>query len=274
VHGAIGLTSIDAVVAAIEGGRNVRLDAYVIENRRLIGALEHAAAGGASVEVHLCAKPHDEDRLGDRNRRLARELQAFGVQVTSDPAFGRGSRHDKVAVVDGTAYFDDRNWRTDDAAILCEPSAAARPLQTKAAVLSEEARLISNGGGHDVLVSTESLGAGPVVDALVERARRGDRVRLIYNPAESTRTQASALERLRSAHVEIEQSAENHKLAIVGNVAWMGSANATCVGGPTGAGLEWGRVVTGGVAASLAQTAENIWIDDAAHPPVYRHPRA
>lgn len=239
----------------------------------MIDALERAAERGADVRVSLCEKPHGEAGMQDRNRHLARNLSDAGVKVTHEPPYGPSSHHDKIALINDKVFYSDRNWRADDSAfVLAMDVDDAFAPQTKANVISEEAALIRAGKGHDVLVSTESLGTGPIVDALIERAARGDRVRLIYNEGEQTAHLGDALDRLNAAGVELKASTQNHKFVCAGPRAWIGSANATMTAGATGVGAEWGAVLTGRLAAKLDAQAERLW--DESNPPLHGHPRA
>jgi phosphatidylserine/phosphatidylglycerophosphate/cardiolipin synthase-like enzyme len=257
----VQLVALSDVVTAIDRAKSVKLDAYVLGRGTVFHALERAADRGADVSVDLCVDPAGKDDAKKWPAEIAKELREHGVRVVTDPPYGSGSTHAKVAVIDNRAFYDDRNWRSSGGsdAILSTDIDEALPLRSKAQVIAEEAALIRSGDGHQILVSTESFGPGPIARALLERAQHGDDVRLIYNPTETIRGQDNTLATLHDAGVRIEESNENHKFACVGDRVWVGSANATVTGGDTGVGLEWGTEVDGATAAKLNAQAEQIW---------------
>ena len=255
------LVALSDVVAAIDHAKCVKLDAYVLGRGAVLHALEHAAERGAEVSVDLCESPAGKDDAKSWISSITSELRAHGVRVVLGPGFGAGSIHAKAAVVDDRVFYDDRNWRSSGGndAILAADIDEALPLRSKAQVIADEAALIRSGAGHQILVSTESFGPGPIARALLERAERGDDVRLMYNAAESTRGREEILTELRGAGVRVAESEDNHKFACVGDRVWVGSANATCTGGETGVGLEWGSELRGAQAAKLESQAEWLW---------------
>ncbi|MBV8600643.1 MAG: hypothetical protein JO359_03655 [Candidatus Eremiobacteraeota bacterium] len=256
--GQVTLGTTQTLVDALGRARRAELDAYVLANRRLIAALGDAASRGCDVHVRLCKRPHGDARLGRTNEALARRLRARGVEVTLAPAYGPHSRHDKVALVGSRLFIDDRNWRSSPDETIVIQRARSLRTQTKAAALELERRLLAGGRGHDVLVSTETLGPGPIADVVAARARRGDRVRLLYNAAEgNAAARETTVRKLRAAGVELRPSTANHKVAVVGNRAWLGSANATAAG--AGAGRESGVLVGGTLARTIRERAEQIW---------------
>jgi hypothetical protein len=269
----VQLVALSDFVAAIDRAKSVKLDAYVLGRGAVFHALERAADRGADVSVDLCENPAGKSDEQKWTASIAEELRDHGVRVVTDPGFGLGSIHAKVAVVGDRVFYDDRNWRSSggNEAILATDIDAALPLRSKAQVVADEAALIRSGKGHEILVSTESFGPGPIAKALIERAQGGDDVRLIYNPAETTRGRDNALAALRSAGVRIGESGDNHKFACVGDRVWVGSANATCTGGDTGIGLEWGTELCGSLAARVDAQAEQLWHE--ADPSLHGHPR-
>ncbi|HTX02087.1 MAG TPA: phospholipase D-like domain-containing protein [Candidatus Acidoferrales bacterium] len=268
------LVGLPDVVAAIDRAKCIKLDAYVLGRGTVFHALERAADRGADVSVDLCDSPAGNDDAKSWALSITKELREHGIRVVTEPGVGLGSTHAKVALIDDRVFYDDRNWRSSggDDAILATDVDEALPLRSKGDVIAEEAALIRSGEGHEILVATESFGPGPIAKALLERAQRGDDVRLIYNAAEPTRGRDDTLAALQNAGVRIEQSNENHKLACVGNRVWIGSANATVTGGDTGAGREWGVELHGALAAKVEARAEDLWHE--AHSPVYGHPGA
>ena len=264
------------LIEAIRTAHHVQLDAYVLRNPFLLFSLERAAERGASVTVRF-GDPRDAvQRKGNLDAMNA--LQASGAHVEIVPGYGPESTHDKVAVVDGTLYHDDRNFTTDKTETILidrRPDAPAHYAAIKSKALDEEANLIAKSPARDLLVSTETLGDGIVVDALLARAKHGAHVRLMYDSS-THEPDADVIARLRSAGVELRCTDDNHKAAIAGDVAWVGSANATS-GSPSM--HDWGTTLSGAPVAALRETLEYCWSvandsPDAANSSVHRDPRA
>jgi hypothetical protein len=269
----VQLVALSDVVAAIDRAKSVKLDAYVLGRGAVFHALERAADRGAEVSVDLCEIPAGKNDEKTWAASIAQGLRNHGVRVVTDPAYGLGSNHAKVAIIGDRVFYDDRNWRSGGGndAILSTDIDEALPLRSKAQVIADEAALIRSGEGHEILVATETFGPGPIARALLERAQRGDDVRLIYNATEPMRGGENALATLRDAGARIEQSDDNHKFACVGDRVWVGSANATVTGGDTGVGLEWGTELHGALAAKIDAQAEQLWHE--ADPSLHGHPR-
>src|SRR5579875_1214424 len=250
------LTSIADLAFDIRYARHVELEAYILKNPLLLYSLEAAAGNGADVTVRL-GDPVDAEQRAT-NRAAAQALSSAGVQVEPEAGYGPKATHAKVAIV------ADRGAASRDCIV------------TKAKALLAEARFIENAVGHEILASTESLGPSPVLDALLERARSGDRVRVLYDGNTSDRACAEAVAALRSAGAEVRPSRENHKIAVAYDSAWIGSANAS-----PGAGeqREWGMILQNEPAVRLRDTLDYCWRTakvplDAAHSPVHGDTRA
>ena len=104
------IAGTEAFFGALRRARSVEVSAYVLRrDSRLARALADAAHGGAAVRVAVDGNPYGDERGGMRRATLeaARGLRAAGatVDVVTDRPL-----HMKAAVVDGTAYLDDRNW--------------------------------------------------------------------------------------------------------------------------------------------------------------------
>lgn len=272
----VSLASTADLAESIRQAHNVELDAYVLRNPLVVYSLESAARAGAHVTVHLGDPGRAPER--DANAAVMRALKAAGARVTPEPGFGPDALHAKIAIVDDSTYFDDRNFTSEQSeTLICDRRKAGvrEHLRPKDEVLADEAKMLREGAGHDVVLATESLGPGPVVDALIERARHGDSVRVMYNRETQNPVAALAVARLRAAGVQLRLSAENHKIAVSGDDAWIGSANAS-----PGAGeqREWGMQVPEALARPLRATLEYCWwmakpSVDAPHSPLYRDPR-
>jgi phosphatidylserine/phosphatidylglycerophosphate/cardiolipin synthase-like enzyme len=249
------------LAAAISRASRVELSAYVLEcGSAIVRALETAGDRGARVSVRLEGNPYagsaPTDDLTTRNRAAAAELASHGVAVKVTDA-GDLPVHMKAALVDGTAYLDDRNWPSDgldtivassdgdDAAVVASalggtPASDGHLATEKRRALALEARTIERGSGDRVEVESESFGYSSVSKALYARARGGAAVRLLVAQreyAEGGRTELASLRRLAGAGVEIRVVANDEKLCLAGDRGWIGSANATFEEHPM---LDWG----------------------------------
>jgi phosphatidylserine/phosphatidylglycerophosphate/cardiolipin synthase-like enzyme len=257
------LSSAAALTAAVAGGRDVALAAYVLwPGSSVEAALERAGDRGAHVSVTLEGHPYRGGRgggsLSRSNRRVAAALRRHGVAVRLTRR-GEAALHLKAAVVDGTAYFDDRNWTgggdtivtTSDARAVAATGAALRGgsgvappddlALEKARALRLEARAIRSSAGDRLDVQSESFGYSPVYDALLERAAGGAHVRLLVAAREfagrAHAAERSAVRRLRAAGVDVRLAAGDEKFCVGGDRGWVGSANATFPARPM---RDWG----------------------------------
>jgi hypothetical protein len=265
---AVRLGSTQSLIDAIDDARSIRLETYVLGNPRLVDSLERAAKRGADVEVSICGDPAGDKRLVRENVQMIKALQKNGVSVHVELGEGADSLHAKTAVVDDQLFLDDRNWTESpwETVLRLDAGANAGIVRTKQEALHSEAALIERASGKDLLFSTETLGPGPVADALLEKARAGGHVRVMYNADINIEGSADTVRRLRQAGVEIRDTHESRKITVAGDYAWIGSANATR-GGPE---RDWGMIVQGELAQRLDAIAERTW--DAAHPLMYGHP--
>ncbi len=238
------ISSHDAFLAALDAAREVTCEAYVLAPS-MVGAFEAAAARGAHVRVRLEAAPYGRDgRLPEINRERVAELRAHGV----DAALADGSDrvlHAKVALVDGVAWLDDRNFprggpdlivRDDDpadtAAVAGALAGASLPgdrvALDKASALALEARALTEQTPATLDISSESFGYGPIEKLLREAIARGAHVRLLVSTLELHKAVPQELDALRLlAGAEIRARADVDKLAVTPACAWIGSANAT-----------------------------------------------
>lgn len=257
---------------ALASASQISLSAYVLNSGSgIVRALEACGDRGARVSVRLEGAPYTGGASGHataiRNLRAAAELERHGVEVhVAGPA--EIGLHMKAALVDGTAYLDDRNWPSSgadtivatsdpgdvavvEAAFAGTPSSDGRLATEKRAALALEGRAISEGSGDRVDVETESFGYCAVSKALFERARAGARVRLLVTQREYAsggRTERASLARLAAAGVSIRVVASDEKLCVAGDRGWAGSANATYEPAPT---LDWGMALCDPVALRI-----------------------
>ncbi len=253
----VALSSSDEVVRAVQQGRDVGFTAYTLRPGRFAAGLEAAAGRGAHVRVVLEAHPYDggTGELARANAEMVSELRSHGVAAELHDA-GKASLHMKAAVVDGVAFLDDRNWpddgrdtivRTADrddvaavrSAIAGKPGSDAHLWTQKDEATRAEAATIRGAPGHDVAFESESFGYGPVYGALRARAKAGDRVRVLVQSldlAGSPRA-AAALRKLAEAGAQVRVGNSDEKIAVAGDRAWVGSANATAGRPKT---IDWG----------------------------------
>lgn len=273
------LVSDAAFVSVLEAAGSVRLSAYVLNSGGAVArALESAADRGARVDVTLDGAPYRAPPgVARANAGTAAALVRHGacVHVTArdEPAM-----HLKAAVVDGTAYLDDRNWSNGDRdtiVSLDEPAdvaavasaLAGRPVSTatlateKADALALEASTIYDAPGDRIDVETESFGATVVSKALAFRAAHGTEVRLLVSKAELDAPAADRERRLianlQKAGVAVATTTNTEKLCSAGDEVWIGSANATFSPVPS---LDWGlRTRDPAIVAGVERAFERNW---------------
>jgi hypothetical protein len=257
-----------AFVAALGRAHDVALTAYTLREGAVREALAAAAARGAQVRVRLERDPLDDaartlHRANDESVALLRAAGADAAETgPNEPAL-----HLKAAVVDGVAWLTDRNWAADGpervlrdtdpadvaavaSAVAGEPGADGHLATTKAGALRLEADVIERAGSAPLAVESESFGTGTVYNALLHRAQTGLPTRLIVAGREveasgPTGRETTRLRRLASLGVDVRvgdprRGDLDEKLAVAGNDAWVGSANATYARGAFGAQRDWG----------------------------------
>jgi phosphatidylserine/phosphatidylglycerophosphate/cardiolipin synthase-like enzyme len=263
VQGLPGRIVSDAgsVLAALASARSIRFSAYILRPGRFVDALAAAAGRGADVRVTLQGAPYgknvaEQARLAQLNARVADALRARGARVRLTSA-QEPAAHLKAAVVDGTAYLDDRNWTERGGDTIVTVSAAADVGAVASALdgvarssdalatqkdraLSLEARLIYEARGT-VDCESESFSGCSVYGALKRRALQGAKVRLLVTRRDlaggRNGYEVAALDRLAAAGVEIRVGDADDKLCLAAGDAWVGSANAS---GGAPRTLDWG----------------------------------
>lgn len=269
-----------AFEAALAAASDIALGSYTLAPEGPIArALEAAADRGARVNVRLDGHPtFGHAGSGDGfAQTVVRDLTAHGVRVeTTLPS--EPPAHLKAAVVDGVAYLDDRNWtsrgeeaivRDDDAAdvaairdaIAGQPAASDSIALEKTAALAAEAATIATAPGDSIDIATESFGGCAVSAALAARAATATHVRLEVD-AHVLASDRSGRERTLLAHlaakgVEVRAVSMNAKLAVCGDRAWLGSANATYAPGPMS---DWGLTTSDpAIVDALRATFARAW---------------
>ena len=250
----LSLSSTGELLAALHGAHDVSLTAYTLPAGRVLDGLAAAARGGAHVVVRLEGYIYkDGGSVTAANAAAVAELRAGGADVrlvhpTSDAH--DAMLHAKTAVIDGTLFLDDRNWPDDggDTILRDDFSADVRlaadisrgrqdaPMPffaiAKREALASEARLLNEArAGDDVIVESESFGAGNrAYNAIDAAARRGAHVRLLVNArdAQGNANETAAIAKLKTDGVAVRTCDADEKFAIVrGARGWIGSANAT-----------------------------------------------
>ncbi len=251
--------SFESIVAA---GKTIQFSTYLLNpSSTLEQALVSAAAAGASVEVSL---PSDSfvQSLGDvyqEDMQSAQNIANAGGTVMWDAGNQSPNAqplHAKLAIVDGTAYLDGRNWDSTDVivsdtgvadllaignAIALNPTDSPTLDTVKQDALSLETTYISSTSGSTIDYMTESFGAGNVANALIARAQAGLTVHAIVLKSDVSTSEKTTLTQMQQAGIDVELNpgSGSEKLAIIGTTAWFGSSNSTA-GVPYQ--IDWGAV--------------------------------
>jgi hypothetical protein len=234
------LSSTSEVLARIERAKQIMVEAYTLHGP-VLHALEAAARRGARVAVRLEGRPFDDpkEHLRRENSKLVAELRRDGA----DAALGH-PLHAKAISLDGTLYLDGKNWRAHDI-VVCDDDAAeiASIPMSKHEALEQEALLLARARlRDDVIVESESFGAGnPTYSALKALASAGKSPRLLVSERDlrANRRERRVLEDLVRDGVRVRICKDSEKLAVAGDGAWLGSANATVTYGDADM-TDWG----------------------------------
>ena len=166
----VTLSSIQGFLGAIRGAKDIVFDTYVLQSRgEVFEALEAACRRGAHVVVRVAKDPYENSGGGTGNADAVDALRALGADARVAQ-----STHLKGAVIGGTGFVDDCNWKQDGSDTILRddspndvrmirdaadgkidpatPSFAAK----KDDVLAEEKALLAAAEpGEDVIVETE-----------------------------------------------------------------------------------------------------------------------
>jgi phosphatidylserine/phosphatidylglycerophosphate/cardiolipin synthase-like enzyme len=256
----VALSSTREVLDELSRATKIGVEAYTLPGA-VVSALEAAARRGARVTVELEGKPyHDpKGRLADENAHLMRELRAAGV----DAILGH-PLHAKAISADGTLYLDEKNWRSGDLVLRDDDSAEARAIpMIKHEALAAEAELLRSARSSDgVIVESESFGCCNVVySALDHLGRSGAAPRLLVSSRElhGNARERRVLRNLVRDGVRVRVCEDSEKLAVAGDRAWLGSANATVVLADSDM-TDWG-LCTGDteIVAAVRNRIESTW---------------
>jgi hypothetical protein len=248
------------MIGSLAGAKNVEVAAYTLGGP-VVRALEGAAERGAHVTVRLEGAPYGDarGRLGRLNARIAAQLRRAGADAALvDPT------HAKTISIDGTLYLDEKNWRSGDLVLReDDPKEAASIPMRKSDALAQEAQLLAGAQSTDgVIAESESFGAGNDAYAALQRlGRAGAAPRLLVNAGDlrGSARERTILENLVNDGVRVRVCDDSAKLAIAGDRAWLGSANATYAGGPWDM-PDWGLCTGNSQIASAVRTRlESEW---------------
>jgi hypothetical protein len=261
----IELSSTAQLLAALSTAHDVDVQAYTLEGP-VFYAIEDAAKRGAHVSVHLEATPFADPTgaFAKRNQQLVDALHAAGADANLEHPL-----HAKAIDLDGTLFLDDENW--DKGGLVLRDSDPAEiksiPMLKSRALLQEGKMLRDARSGDGVIVESESFGrSNSVYYALKALAKAGLAPRLIVSDRDLRRNakERAVLQELANDGVSVRVAASSDKLAISGNNAWIGSANATTAW-DKGEMPDWGVVSSDPtIVAAIRERIEQTW--DAARP--------
>lgn len=256
----IDLSSTREVVARLLTGHDIAAEAYTLHGP-VLRALEDAARNGARVEVRVEGRPYGDGKghLAAENARIVAELRRAGADASlGDPI------HAKEIAIDGALYLDEKNWRMDDIVLRDDdPPGADHLPMTKREALECEARLLRGArGGDGVIVESESFGAGNTTfDALrmLGRAHAAPRLLVSERDLRGNRRERGALAALARDGVRVRVCRDSEKLAVAGDRAWLGSANASYADGKWNMS-DWGVCTRNGeIVGAVRARLEQAW---------------
>lgn len=254
------LSSLRDAISSVERAKDVSVAAYTLHGP-LLQALEDAARHGAHVAVELEAKPFGrrQSALARENARLVNDLRSAGADAKLSPWV-----HAKTMSVDGTLYLDEKNWHSGDLILRDDDGAEARAIpMDKRDALALEAGMLARATSPDApIVETESFGYGNATySALQSLAQTGAAPRLLVSKDDlrGNARERNALEHLAARGVRVRVCEDSAKLAVTGNRAWLGSANATYGGGKF-AMSDWGLCTSdAAIVDSVRARLESEW---------------
>jgi hypothetical protein len=247
---------------AVTNGRRICFSAYVFTDDAFY-ALESAATNGAKVTVVLPLEEQAED--GARAAQLAQG----GATIVWDDGSSTPPLHATLAIVDGVAFLDGRNWDDGDVVITdgnpadfsavenalnLHPTSSKNLDTLKSAALAREAAFLSGvkiRKGVAIRFMSESFGTdSDLVSALESAAKAGAGVQAIVlgSYVSGNSPEIAALDALKAAGVSVRlnPASGSEKMLLAGNLhrAWFGSANATSYGQQWDNYIDWGLNVT------------------------------
>jgi hypothetical protein len=258
----VAYVEFSTLTSAITNAHSICFSTYVFTDDAFY-ALESAATNGAKVTVVLPVEEQAEDQA------RADQLAQGGATIVWDDGSSTPPLHAKLAIVDGVAFLDGRNWDDGDVVITdgnradfsaienalnLHPTSSKNLDTLKSAALMHEAAFLSGvkiRKGLLIRFMSESFGTdSDVVSALENAAKGGGRVEAIvlgsYVSGDSS--EIAALDALKAGGVSVRlnPASGSEKMLLAGNLhrAWFGSANATSYGEQWSNYIDWGLNVT------------------------------
>jgi len=241
----VTLSSLQRFLGALGTATDIVFDTYILQARgKVFRALEAACRRGAHVVVRVARDPYENPDGSSRNVDAVDALRALGAdaRVTENT-------HLKGALLDGVGFVDDCNWKQDGsdtilrddspddirmihdaAAGRIDPGTSTFATRKDDALAEEKALFASSGSAEDIIVETESISFGSLTWELGTLAKEKHcHVRLIVNTYDLAKPggyrEAEVLKWLEKSGVAVHLSSATEKFAIVGQAAWIGSAN-------------------------------------------------
>jgi PLD-like domain len=262
-----------SVTSAITSAHSVCLSAYVFTTA-MYTALDTAAKSGEKVTVVL----PNEEKSSDTTD--AAQLTKDGATVVWDPGSPADHPlHAKLAVVDGVAYLDGRNWDTTDVTITdgnaadfaaienalnLNPTSSTNLDTLKSVAIAREDAFITGAApktGVTVQFMSESFGSDAnTVTALENAAKAGATVQVIVLSSDESgnSTEEAALTAMKADGIAIRlnPAGGSEKMTVISSqsTAWFGSANATSSTATTDNYIDWGMTVTNASVISSLQS--------------------
>jgi hypothetical protein len=275
----VSVVAFTSVTGAITSAHKVCLSAYVFTTA-MYTALDSAAKSGAKVTVVL----PNEEKSSDTTD--ATQLTKDGATVVWDPGSPADHPlHAKLAIVDGVAYLDGRNWDTTDVTITdgnaadftaienalnLNPTSSTNLDTLKSVSIAREDAFINGaapGKGATVQFMSESFGSDAnTVTALENAAKAGATVQVIVLSSDESgnSTEEAALTAMKADGIQIRlnPAGGSEKMTLISgqSTAWFGSANATSSTSTTDNYIDWGMtVVNSSVISSLQSYFTSTW---------------
>ncbi len=262
---AVTIVPFSTFTNTLSAGKLICFSAYVFTSDSF-KALDAAAKNGANETVILPQEEQSED-ASDAN-----QLAADGAQIIYDQGSSTPPLHAKLAVVDGTAYLDGRNWDSTDVvisdtyaadftaienALALSPTSSTNLDTLKSNALTREANMITSAGagpGTTIRFMTESFstGASSVISALEAAAQNGATIEVcvLSSYVSGNSSEQNLLTTLKSPpynmNVRLNPNSGSEKMTLISNetTAWFGSSNATSTSSMASNYIDWGLTVS------------------------------
>jgi hypothetical protein len=262
---AIAVVPFSTFASKLAAAKTICFSAYVFTDASF-QALDSAARSGANETVILPLEEESDDASD------AMQLAADGARIVYDQGSTTPPLHAKLAVVDGSAFLDGRNWDTSDVvigdtyaadfiaienALAFAPTSSANLDTLKSLALNREANSITNAApatGVTVRFMTESFssGAGNVIAALESAAQAGATVEVVVlaSDEQGNSSEANVLTTLENPpynmSVRLNPAGGSEKMTLISSqtTGWFGSANATSSNANDDNYIDWGLTVS------------------------------